>query len=123
MYDVLQPDVNGIVSKKFARTEITNYVRNSRLNGYVPFDGVQFGVYNGYAEEWAEYFLLEIEQLSNFRANLYIIVDNVLRVGLFALSPNKVKSTAVDLLDPRKNIVIGLEKYTREIINNGRIKL
>lgn len=123
MYDVLQPDVNGIVSKKFARTEITNYVRNSRLNGYVPFDGVQFGVYNGYAEEWAEYFLLEIEQLSNFRANLYITVDNVLRVGLFALSPNKVKSTAVDLLDPRKNIVIGLEKYTREIINNGRIKL
>lgn len=121
--DVLSPDVNGIVSKKFARAEITKYVRDSTLNGYVPLDGVQYGVYNGYAEEWAEYFMNEIETASAFRSTLYITVNDVLKVGLFALNPVKVKRAAIDLLNPRNNIIVALEQYTREILKNGRIKL
>ena len=49
----LIPDINGIVREKFLTVAISDQVRKTKLNSYIPANGNKHKVYSGKAEEYA----------------------------------------------------------------------
>jgi len=115
--DILAPDVNGKVSKKFVRHVLIELVRNSLLNAYKPIDGEQYNIFNGYPEQWAEFFLTTIESLNPTYYALDVQIRNGReRVGLFMLDPLVVGVDKEFLLNPRVNLEHGLKYYEKSIL-------
>lgn len=127
---LLQPDVNGYVSEKFLRHVLINQIRNTSLPGFVPTNGAQFNVENGAAEEYADYFVLQIKKGSALQAFYYnreaVPSTGSLfekeRVGLFSIDPKQDSGIRrEDLMDPLKNIIAGLRLYEKLILESGKL--
>lgn len=122
--DIIAPDVNGRVQKKFVRHAIIELLRNSRLAGYKPIDGDQYNIFNGYPEQWAEHFLNVIESLNPAYYALDVqIRDDRERVGLFMLDPDQVNVSKELLLNPRINLETGIKYYEKTILQSGLIDI
>ena len=126
---IIEPDVNGFVSKKFLQYYIGERIRNSSLQSFVPTNAARFGVQDGAPEQWAKHFLSVIEYASGFNSRFF---DSVItfknekrvqevRVGLFALNPDEVNSTVDLLYKPEINIEKALEKFTTRILLKSSI--
>lgn len=128
---LLQPDVNGFVQEKFLRHVLIKEIRNTRLNGYVPSNASNHGVTNGAPEEYAEYFILLIKKHNGMNAYKAMAeqsrstgsLEQVGRIGLFSINPlTAFGITSVrELLDPKKNIIVGLKLYEELIIKTGKL--
>ena len=122
MNNILSPDANGIVREKYLRSALTEEIRKSKLNGYIPANASNHHIDGGKPEEYAEYFLSIIKKTTKINANYNQIVRSysstgllkeVKRLGLFSINPQT--SPGIDpknLNDPLINIKEGVRLYS-----------
>ena len=127
----LKPDINGIVSEKFLTVAISDQVRKTKLNSFVPANGNKHKVYGGKPEEYALYFISIMKKSSQLNANFNKIVqsysstgllEEIERIGLFSVNP--VTCPEIDsqkLYLPEVNIAEGVRLYEELILREGKL--
>lgn len=127
----LKPDVNGFVSEKFLTVAISDEVRKTKLNNYIPSNANTYKVYSGKPEEYALYFISIMKRSSNLNANFKKLVssyssagslEEVERIGLFSVNP--LTCPEIDsqkLFLPEVNIVKGVRLYEKLILREGKL--
>ncbi len=127
----LKPDVNGFVSEKFLTVAISDQVRKTKLNSYIPTNANKHKVYSGKPEEYALYFISLMKESSQLNANFKKLVrfyssagrlEEVERIGLFSVNP--VTCPEIDsqkLFLPEVNIAEGIRLYEELILREGKL--
>tara|TARA_B110000444_G_C18435327_1_gene408776 strand:- start:84 stop:509 length:426 start_codon:yes stop_codon:yes gene_type:complete len=127
----LKPDVNGFVSEKFLTVAISDQVRKTKLNSFVPTNANKHKVYSGKPEEYALYFISLMKKSSQLNANFKKLVrfysstgrlEEVERIGLFSVNP--VTCPEIDsqkLFLPEVNIAEGIRLYEELILREGKL--
>lgn len=127
----LKPDVNGFVNEKFLTVAISDQVRKTKLNGYIPAGANTHKVYSGKPEEYALYFISIMKKSSQLNANFKKLVrsysstgdsEEVERIGLFSVNP--LTCPGIDsekLFLPEVNIVEGVRLYEELILREGKL--
>tara|TARA_B110000444_G_scaffold22008_3_gene18267 strand:- start:3347 stop:3769 length:423 start_codon:yes stop_codon:yes gene_type:complete len=131
MKDILSPDVNGIVREKYLVAAITEEIRKSKLNGYIPANASIHKVDGGKPEEYAHYFISLIKKTTKLKATYNQTVrtysptgllEEVERLGLFSINP--LTSPAIDrnnLFDSRINMKEGIRLYANLIVDETNL--
>ncbi len=127
----LKPDVNGFVSEKFLTIAISDEVRKTKLNSYIPAGANTHKVYSGKPEEYALYFISIMKQSSQLNANFRKVVqsysstgrlEEVERIGLFSVNPLTCPGIdSQNLFLPEVNIVEGVRLYEELILREGKL--
>ena len=127
----LKPDINGFVSEKFLTIAISDQVRNTKLNSYIPAGSNTHKVYSGKPEEYALYFISIMKKSSQLNANFNKVVqsysstgllEETERIGLFSVNP--VTCPEIDsqkLYLPEVNIAEGVRLYEELILREGKL--
>tara|TARA_Y100001972_G_scaffold116074_1_gene153513 strand:- start:3812 stop:4237 length:426 start_codon:yes stop_codon:yes gene_type:complete len=127
----LKPDINGIVNEKFLTVAISNQVRKTKLNSFVPANGNIHKVYSGKSEEYALYFISIMKKSSKLNANFRKVVQSypstgilkeIERIGLFSVNPVTCPEIdSQDLFLPEVNIAEGVRLYEELILREGKL--
>jgi len=127
----LKPDVNGFVNEKFLTVAISDQVRKTKLNSYIPAGANTHKVYSGKPEEYALYFISIMKKSSNLNANFNKVVrsysstgnlEETERIGLFSVNPVTCPGIDKDnLFLPEVNIVEGVRLYEELILREGKL--
>jgi len=127
----LKPDVNGFVSEKFLTVAISDQVRKTKLNSYIPTNANTHKVYSGKPEEYALYFISIMKKSSQLNANYKKLVRSysstgdsveVERIGLFSVNPRTCPEIEREkLFQPAVNIIEGVRLYTELILREGKL--
>ena len=127
----LKPDVNGFVNEKFLTVAISDEVRKTKLNSYIPAGSNTHKVYSGKPEEYALFFISIMKKSSNLNANFSKVVrsysstgnlEEVERIGLFSVNPATCPGIDdVKLFLPEVNIVEGVRLYEELILREGKL--
>jgi len=127
----LKPDVNGFVNEKFLTVAISDQVRKTKLNSYIPAEANIHKVYSGKPEEYALYFISIMKKSSNLNANFNKVLqsysstgllEETERIGLFSVNPVTCPEISKDdLFLPEVNIVEGVRLYEELILREGKL--
>ena len=127
----LKPDVNGFVIEKFLTVAISDQVRKTKLNNFIPANGNKHKVYSGKPEEYALYFISIMKKTSQLNANFRKVVqsypptgilEETERIGLFSVNPLTCPGINLqDLFLPEVNIVEGVRLYEELILREGKL--
>lgn len=121
------------IKKETLRTQLTEKLRNSKLNGFVPSDGAAYGIKTGSPEEWANY-LTELagkESSYNNKATGDIGRFGTGSNGLFQLSQNDAVNyklndskpfTMEQLQNPDTNMSAAISIQESLVIKKNSIK-
>jgi len=132
----LKPDVNGFVNEKFLTVAISDQVRKTKLNNFIP-PGASSAelktqkLYGGKPEEYALYFISIMKKTSQLNANFRKVVqsypptgilEETERIGLFSVNPLTCPGiNPQDLFLPEVNIVEGVRLYEELILREGKL--
>ncbi|HBM46048.1 MAG: hypothetical protein UT05_C0020G0004 [Parcubacteria group bacterium GW2011_GWF2_38_76] len=81
---------SGRIDKEDLRAQLTEKLKTSKLNGYVPSDGAKYGITTGSPGEWANYLTELAREESSYNNNTVgdVGLFDGNSNGLFQLSPN-----------------------------------
>lgn len=129
--DFLETDQNSRVSPQQLNGFMVKQIANSKLNGFVPRDGEQYGITTGAPEEWAKYMVGLSELESGHRTT---VVGDVGRFpgnsnGLYQLSPNDAQNyglrdrpfTMAELQDATENAKSAVAIHEKLVTEDGVI--
>jgi hypothetical protein len=129
--DFLETDQNSRVSPQQLNGFMVKQIASSKLNGFVPRDGEQYGITTGAPEEWAKYMVGLSELESGHRTT---VVGDVGRFpgnsnGLYQLSPNDAQNyglrdrpfTMAELQDATENAKSAVAIHEKLVTEDGVI--
>ena len=127
----LKPDVNGFVNEKFLTVAISDQVRKTKLNGFIPAGADTHKVYSGKPEEYALYFISIMKKSSKLNANFRKVIQSypstgilkeTERIGLFSVNPVTCPEIdSQDLFLPEVNIAEGVRLYEELILREAKL--